>query len=232
MYDYYFLGKRSPEIVERNDGYISAWSQVGQYFSEFDDWPECERKAFEFVRGRVLDIGCGAGRHSIYLQEKGFDVLGVDISPLAIEVCKARGLAKTSVMSMTQLTSRMGVFDTLLMLGNNFSLVGNTKRGRWMLRRLGGMTTESGRILAGCNNPYKTSNPNHLEYQDLNRKKGRMPGQVRIRIRYQKVVSEWFDIFLLSPDEMSVLVLGTGWSVERFITDDSSFYVAILEKKP
>jgi 2-polyprenyl-3-methyl-5-hydroxy-6-metoxy-1,4-benzoquinol methylase len=45
----------------------------------------------QFVKGRVLDVGCGAGRHSLYLQEKGFDVLGTDISPLASESASLGG---------------------------------------------------------------------------------------------------------------------------------------------
>jgi SAM-dependent methyltransferase len=231
MHDYYFLGKRLPEIVERDDGYIDASSTVGMYFSEFTDWRECERKAIRYVRGRVLDIGCGAGRHSLYLQEKGFDVLGVDISPRAIQVCKARGVSKTAVMSMTQLNTKVGVFDTVLMLGSNFNLVGSMKRGRQLLKRFERITSQAGRMLAGCNHPYKTTNPHHLEYHDQNRKKGRMPGQVRIRIRYQKWASRWFDSLLLSPEEMMELLEPTNWHVERFIEDRSSAYVAILEKQ-
>jgi len=231
MYDCHFGQRRLPEIVERDDGYISAWSQSGTYFAAFDDWPECEKRAMEFVRGKVLDIGCGAGRHCLYLQDEGLDVLGVDISPLAIEVCKARGVRHTKVMSMSQLTWRMGIFDTILMLGDNFGLVGSVKRGTWLLRRFKGMTGSTGRILAGCNNPYKTTNPVHLEYHEMNRKRGRMPGQIRIRIRYQKCMSEWFDNLLLSPEEMSDLVEGTGWSVNTFIEDKGSLYVAILDKR-
>ncbi len=48
----------------------------------------------EFVNGRVLDVGCGAGRHSLYLQKKGFDVLGIDVSPLAVKVCRLKGVKK------------------------------------------------------------------------------------------------------------------------------------------
>jgi 2-polyprenyl-3-methyl-5-hydroxy-6-metoxy-1,4-benzoquinol methylase len=53
-----------------------------------------------FVKGRVLDIGCGAGRHSLYLQNQGFQVLGIDNSPLAVKVAKLRGLKRVKVMSI------------------------------------------------------------------------------------------------------------------------------------
>jgi 2-polyprenyl-3-methyl-5-hydroxy-6-metoxy-1,4-benzoquinol methylase len=65
------------------------------YFLEYEDWPVFERKAIESVKGRVLDIGCGAGRHSLYLQKKGLNVLGIDSSPLAIKICKLIGVKKS-----------------------------------------------------------------------------------------------------------------------------------------
>ena len=81
------------EIIERDDGYITAMS-LKFYFSEYEDWPLVEKKALTFVKGRVLDIGCGVGRHILYLQRKNFKVLGIDNSPLSIKVCKLRGVKK------------------------------------------------------------------------------------------------------------------------------------------
>ncbi len=68
----YYKGREVFEIVERDDGYIDA-SKHGPkiYFSTYEDWHAVEKRAMEFMMGRVLDIGCGAGRHSLYLQRKG-----------------------------------------------------------------------------------------------------------------------------------------------------------------
>ena len=87
----YYNGDEVYEMAERDDGYISASSNPKMYFSEYAEWAPYEKKAIEYVKGRVMDVGCGVGRHSLYLQEKGFDVLGIDASPLAIKVCKLRG---------------------------------------------------------------------------------------------------------------------------------------------
>lgn len=76
-----YKGQNLYEIVERDDGYFSAHQSPRVYFSEYADWPLIEQKALEFVKGRVLDVGCGAGRHALYLQKKGFSVFGVDSSP-------------------------------------------------------------------------------------------------------------------------------------------------------
>ncbi|MFQ5892475.1 MAG: class I SAM-dependent methyltransferase, partial [Candidatus Methanofastidiosia archaeon] len=82
-----YEGKEVFTIVERDDGYIDA-SDPKVYLSQYEEWSPIERKAMKHMKGRVLDIGCGAGRHALYLQKKGFDVLGIDNSPLAIKVCK------------------------------------------------------------------------------------------------------------------------------------------------
>jgi 2-polyprenyl-3-methyl-5-hydroxy-6-metoxy-1,4-benzoquinol methylase len=88
-----YKGTQVFEVVERNDGYIDA-IDLKVYFSTFKEWPPIQQKAMNFVRGRVLDVGCGAGRHSIYLQKKGFDTLGIDISSLAISL-QRQGIEKS-----------------------------------------------------------------------------------------------------------------------------------------
>jgi 2-polyprenyl-3-methyl-5-hydroxy-6-metoxy-1,4-benzoquinol methylase len=84
----------------------------------------------EFVKGRVLDIGCGAGRHSLYLQKRGFDVLGIDSSPLAIKVCKLRGLKQAKVMSIEELNFKPNSFDSVITLGSNFGLFGSFEKAK------------------------------------------------------------------------------------------------------
>jgi SAM-dependent methyltransferase len=229
MYDY-LHGIHSREIIERDDGFFSISSGPVLYFAPFDDWPAIEQKAMEYVCGRVLDVGCGAGRHSLYLQEQGLDVLGVDNSPLCLEVCRQRSVRMVKGLSVTQLSSRLGVFDTVLMLGNNFCLVGNPRRARWLLRRLAKMTPLQGRILAGLRNPYNTDQPEHLEYHAWNRSRGRYSGQARIRVHYKKAVTPWIEFLMLSPDELRALLVDTPWSAPVVLDEPSGNYVAILEK--
>lgn len=230
MFDH-LNGKGAFEIVERDDGFITPTNAPKVYFSKFRDWPPHEKKAMRYVRGRVLDIGCGAGRHCLYLQDKGFDVLGIDLSPLAIKVCKLRGLKKVKSVSITQISSKLGKFDTLLMLGNNFGLFGSFNRAKWLLKRFHKITSEKARIIAESMDPYKTDEPAHLEYHKFNRKRGRMSGQLRLRVRYKKYATPWFDYLLVSKDEMQNVLDGTGWQVKSFLDSDDPMYVAIIEKE-
>ena len=216
-------------VIERDDGMVDV-GDVQDYFAGYADWPAHQQQALAFARGRVLDIGCGAGRHALYLQGQGLDVLGVDESPLAIETCKLRGLQQTRVMSITQLSSKLGTFDTILMLGNNLGLFANPVRAGWLLRRFAAMTGPGARIIAETLDPYPTSEPLHLAYQQRNRARGRSSGQVTIRVRYRNYATPWFDYLFVSREELRGLLEGTGWAVERWIDSADARYIAILTK--
>ena len=234
MYDYFMSNEGRQdiiEIVERDDGYIDVSEGAKVYFSEYKDWPSHEKKAMRYVRDKVLDIGSGAGRHSLYLQRKGLGVLGIDNSPLSIEVCKLRGLRNAQVISINQISSKLGVFDTILMLGNNFGLFGSIEAARRLLKKLSKMTSENGRIIAESNDIYRTKVPEHLSYHEFNRKRGRMAGQIRLRVRYKKYATPWFDYLMVSKEEMEDILDGTDWEVGKFIDSDGSLYIAIIDKK-
>ena len=228
MWDYH-RGIPSEEIVEREDGYITAGIS-STYFDPHRDWPPHQRESMNYVRGRVLDIGCGPGRHALYLQEEGFDVLGIDSSPLAIKVAQERGLKKARVLSVTQISSRLGQFDTLLMMGNNFGLFGNLKRARWLLRKMRNMTSSDARIIAESADPYSTTRKAHLDYHKLNRERGKFSCQLKIRIRYEHYIGAWFEYLKVSRKEMAFILEGTGWQISRFIPETGSVYVAVIEK--
>ena len=225
-----YNGQRVFEIDERDDGYIEASTSPKMYFSDYEDWPQHEKKAMEYVKGRVLDIGCGAGRHSLYLQKKGLDVLGIDNSPLAIKVCKLRGLKKAKIMSIEDIDFKPKSFDTIIMMGNNFGLFGSFQKARSLLKRFHKITSDDGLIVAETRDPYKTDNPAHLEYHKLNRKRGRMGGQVRIRVRFEKYATPWFDYLFVSKEEMDEILKGTGWKVKQYIDSGNALYIAIIEK--
>ncbi|MHA2358110.1 MAG: class I SAM-dependent methyltransferase [Candidatus Heimdallarchaeaceae archaeon] len=226
----YYNGKEVCETAERDDGYITRKPLPRIYFSSYEEWAPYEKIAMDYVKGKVLDIGCGAGRHSLYLQEKDFDVLGIDNSPLAIKVCRLRGLRKAKVLSLDEVRFNPGSFDTIIMMGNNFGLFGNFDNAKKMLRRFCKITSKDGLIIAETRDPYQTDNPAHLDYQELNRERGRMSGQIRIRVRFNKYTTPWFDYLLVSQEEMKKIIKSTGWKVNKFIESQGD-YIAILHKK-
>jgi SAM-dependent methyltransferase len=218
----------SIEVVERDDGFLTA--TPFNYLAPYRRWPSSQRRALRLARGRVLDVGAGAGRVALHLQEKGHDVMAIDSSPGAVEACRGRGVRDARVLRVEEVDQSLGVFDTVVMYGNNLGLMGSRRRGPGLLRRLAAITSDRGRILGECTDPYATEDPVHLAYHERNRKRGRMSGQLRIRIRYRDVASAWFDYLFLSRPELEELVAGTGWHVARTIEDNPHQYVAVLEK--
>src|SRR5262245_26822806 len=221
------------EIVERDDGFIAASDWPKRYFADFKTWPAHERQSMRFVKGvRALDIGCGAGRVSLHLQRKGLRVTAIDNSPLAIRLCRQRGVKDARVLAVEQI-AQLGPesFDTVVMFGNNFGVFGSFAKARRLLRRLDGLTSPQAVILAESVNPYTTRVAAHLRYQRRNRKRGRMGGQIRLRIRFGEFKGPWFDYLLVSPTEMKAILAGTGWRMREILpSSDGRAYLAVLVK--
>lgn len=221
---------RSQEIVERDDGYIEATGGPGAYFAPFRRWPAHQRKAVRFMRGRVLDVGAGAGRVAVELQARGQGVVAIDVSPGAVEVCRRRGVRDARVMAFEDVDETVGLIDTVVMFGNNFGLFGSAAKAGPMLRRLHRLTSARGRIVAETRHTFLTDDPDHLGYHERNRRRGRMPGQLRLRVRFRLAATPWFDYLIVSPEELRELVAGTGWEVVRLLEGESGMYVAVLDK--
>lgn len=227
----YFNTGRAVEIIERDDGYTNASEGYAAYFLDFEQWPERYRDAVKHVHGRVLDIGCGAGRHTLHLQNQGFSVTAVDSSPKAIEVCRLRGVYDARILPITKISRHIEPFDTVIMLGNNFGLFANPQRAKRLLRRFHYLTFPGGTLIAESADPYQTEDTDHLAYHEYNRQRNRMPGQIRLRIRFRKYKTDWFDYLFVSQDEMVTILEGTGWKVKEFIGKPDPAYIAILEKE-
>ncbi len=98
---------------------------VPYLFRTYKAMPPLEKKALKLCKGSILDIGSGAGSHSLYLQEKGFDVTALDHSHGAVEACKLRGIEKVVESDLYDFKGQK--FDTLLMLMNGIGIVGKLK---------------------------------------------------------------------------------------------------------
>lgn len=219
------------EIVERDDGFIDAAPVKDRYFTEYKDWSEIEKKAIALARGRVLDIGCGAGRHSLYLQKKGLDVAGIDVSSLAIKVCQLRGLKKAKVLSIDDINIfKENSFDNVIMFGNNFGLFQGPKKFKILLKKFEKVLSDKGVIIAITTDPYKTENPIHIAYHKLNLGRGRMGGQLKIRLRYKNLTTPYFDYLFVSQKELKELLKGTNWKIKKLIGSQKPSYAVILER--
>ncbi|MGA3192037.1 MAG: hypothetical protein ABSD73_05925 [Candidatus Bathyarchaeia archaeon] len=152
------------------------------------------------------------------------------VLPSPSKVCKLRGLKKARVMSLENLRFKPNAFGTVLMFGGNFGFMGNSKKTRRLFKKLRRITSKNAIVIAETRDPYKTDNPLHLEYHRLNRSRGKLGGQTKTRVRFEKTVTKWIEWLIVSKEEMKQIINGTGWKISRFIDSEDAGYVAIMEK--
>jgi len=113
-------------------------------FRSFEEMPKLEQKALQLAKGKVLDVGCGSGSHSLYLQNKGFHVKAIDISKGAIEVAKLRGINNAEVKDILDETE---TFDTILLLMNGTGVFQQVSKISKYLKHLKSLLNPKGQIL-------------------------------------------------------------------------------------
>ncbi len=120
--------------------------EVAYLFRDFKHMPKIEQKALQMAKGNILDVGCGAGSHSLYLKNvRNKRVQPIDISPAAIEACKLRGLDNAQVADI--LTYDGGTYDTILLLMNGTGIFGKLENVSEYLAKLKALLDEGGQIL-------------------------------------------------------------------------------------
>jgi SAM-dependent methyltransferase len=138
--------QNTPEdlVTETNISEADEMS-VAYLFRTYQDMPKIEKKALQLAKGKTLDVGCGAGSHSLYLQQKGFDVTAIDISPNAIKACQLRGVKDARVQHLLELENEQ--FDTILLLMNGTGIFGTLAETTKYLQKLKSLLTPNGQIL-------------------------------------------------------------------------------------
>lgn len=142
-------------IDYQNDNYsedIITWTSISEkdmlplpyLFRDYSEMPQIEKKALQLCKGNVLDVGCGAGSHSLYLQKKGFNVKAIDNSKGAIKVCKQRGIANTEYKALLE---EKEAFDTILLLMNGTGIFQKLENITTYLNHLKSLLKPNGQIL-------------------------------------------------------------------------------------
>ncbi|MFQ6128226.1 MAG: class I SAM-dependent methyltransferase [Thermoplasmata archaeon] len=225
----FYSGRDAELIFERDDGYSNS-SDLPVYFRGYEEFPKHEKGVLSYAKGKVLDIGCGAGRHSIWLLERGFDVTSLDSSLLALELCKEREVEHPILGEIQYFPFKKGIFDSIILLGNGFGLAGRLEDTIGLLRDLHEITTNEGLVLTDSRNYLLTREKAHLEYHEMNRRRGRPAGEVRIRARCDEEISDWFYLLMVTPEEMEEVCKRGGWRVKEFFEFDDPGFGAVLEK--
>lgn len=163
---------------------------VTHLFRSVSKMPLLEQKALQLAKGRVLDIGAGAGCHTLALQEKGFTVKAIDISPLSCEAMKLRGVKDAECINLFD--DHLGTgFDTILLLMNGTGIAGKIEHLPALFQRLKALLNPSGQILIDSSDlKYIYENEDGSFDINLN---GAYYGEVDYQMIYKNVKGDRFD---------------------------------------
>jgi SAM-dependent methyltransferase len=222
--DYWRGDADAAYTIHRDDG----WSQLVPVAAAFAGQPfhPIEHLALDRATGRVLDVGAGVGRHSLFLQSRLSQVTSIEIEPELVSIMSERGVTDALTESVFTLTSRE--FDTILMLMNGFGLVGTLSGAAAFFGHARSLLSPEGQILCDSLDVRQTSNATHLAYQEANQRGGRPAGQMRFWIEYRGRRGQAFDWLHLDFDTLREHAQRHGWRAEKLAHDENGRYLARL----
>ena len=211
-------GTRFHEI-ERDDGRVEQ-IDTGWYFQPFEQWHDIEKELTGNAVGKVLEIGCGGGRISKYLESQGHEVIGIDLSSYALQAAMMYGATDCRLIDARDMDFPDDYFDTVSLLGNGLGILGDVEESKVLLMNLSRMVRTDGILIASSRDPAKTNDEMHLAYHQMNRDRGKPIGLVRLRINFEDKKGDWFNLLFVESKEVENLIQDTGWVVEKMLTSD------------
>jgi len=226
IWDYFH--KENPEDLQTETS-ISELDElpVDYLFRDFEEMNKIEKKALKLAQGKVLDIGAGAGSHSLYLQnERNLDITALDISPKAIEVCKLRGIQKAVARNMLEFSEE--TFDTILLLMNGTGIFQSLKVIDIYLKKLHSLLNKNGQILI--------DSTDILYMFDADEDGGvYIPaegyyGELDYIVHYKGESEDPIKWLYLDFNTLKNAVENNGFKIEKVIQDEDSYLAKLMKK--
>lgn len=200
--------------------------QVAYLFRNYKQMPKLEQKALQLSEGKILDVGCGAGSHSLYLQnEKQLKVTAIDSSENAIRACKLRGLKHCKKINLLDLDATEK-YDTILLLMNGTGIFGKMNQISTYLQKLKSLLNENGQILLDSSDLiYMYDQEEDGSYQ--------VPadfyyGELTFTIQYKGETEETFDWLYVDYNTLQNAAHANGLTCELIMEGDHFDYLARL----
>jgi SAM-dependent methyltransferase len=222
LLEYHNTGEEQKLRVHSQDVHTDIY-KASYFFRDFEEMPHLETKALKMCKGKVLDVGAGAGCHSIWLQQKGFEVTAIDTSPGAVEAMKQSGVVNAFCESIHD---HEGEYDTILMLMNGIGLAGNLQGVKVLLQKLKSLLKPGGQILTDSSDIFHLYN--NLEGDDLLNLDKDYLGEVSFQFEYKGVKSNWFDWIYLDQRTFNEIAVSEGFTFDVIANDSTKAYLAHL----
>ncbi len=222
LLDYYRSGKKQ-KLIAHTDYAIDESYEVGYFFRGPADFPAIEAYALELCSGNILEIGAGAGSHSLNLQDRTDKfVTALDASAGCVNVMIKRGVKR--VIWNDAYSNRIAGFDTVLMLMNGIGISGNLHGFVELLTILEKVTNSHAKIIFDSSD---------ISYAFSKKKAEGRPyyGEVKYQFEYLGWKGDWFDWLYIDQDTLFEMCFETNWFPQVMYEDDSGHYLARLLKK-
>ena len=201
---------------------------VAHLFREEDEMGELELKALELSKGRVLDVGAGAGCHALALQERGLMVTAIDVSPLSVEVMANSGVEDARLVNLydAQLYEK---FDTILMLMNGSGIIGKIANMPQFFARIDQLLAEGGQVLLDSSDLiFLFEDEDGGVDIDL---AGDYYGEVDFTMQYKNIKGETFDWLYVDFETLAFHAQENGFEAELVMQGEHYDYLARLTRK-
>ncbi len=218
----YFDGKREQKLWLNNNYGGPEEMPTEVFFRGETEMPEAELLALNLCRGKILDIGAGAGSHALVLQQHGFDVTALEISPGAAAVMQKRGVKTVVQQDIFQYKTEK--FDTLLLLMNGIGLTENLAGLKRFLQHAKTLLLPGGQLI------FDSSDISYL-YEDLPLPKNNYYGEIQYQYEYKNQQGNWFNWLYIDQKTLLKTALESSFQAEILYEDELDLYLARLNLK-
>jgi SAM-dependent methyltransferase len=209
VHDYY-RGITEDTILVKTDIAEDEVLSPAYFFRAFEQMPLQEQEALKRCKGSVLDVGAGAGAHSLWLKDLGLEVTSIDISPLSCETMRARGLTEVLCGDIYTLTDRK--FDTILLLMNGAGVAQTLQGLPVLLDHLKNLLNPGGRILADSSDLlYLFTDENGDSWVDI--ASDTYYGEMEYQLSYKNIKGKKFPWLFVDPDTFCEYAERSGFRV-------------------
>jgi SAM-dependent methyltransferase len=227
LLDFWKGDKSTRFTLIRDDGFAEELP-ISDFFRGPGEFAGLENRALDLCRGHVLDVGAGAGHHSLVLQRRGLRVCAIDISAGAVQVMREEGVADVREADVLQFDG--GRFDTILMLGHGIGMAEDIDGLRRLLSHLGILLRPGGQVLVDSMDCRATGDPRHLAYHEANRKAGRYFGEVRLQLQFVSQTGPVYGWLHVDPETLTNEA-SAGWTTEIVRQEADGNYLARLTRE-
>ncbi|TSE08881.1 class I SAM-dependent methyltransferase [Aquimarina algiphila] len=213
------------DIVVKADDFDDDHIPIPYLFRSYPEMPKIEQKALDISYGKVLDVGCGAGSHSLFLQDKKkLDVTAIDISEGAIEICKKRGIQNALTQDIFQYNHTS--FDTILFLMNGSGIIGTLSNIDMFFTHIKRLLIPGGQILMDSSDiSYLFQDDDGGFWVDAS---AGYYGEMRYSLQYKNQESEKFDWLYIDYNTLQNAANTNGFLTELLFEGENNDYLARL----